>query len=90
MAKKPTRSSRTALQYTRIIERLRVSPATTEQLRFEGVYCVAPRIMELKRKGYDIETQLRQSVDRDGFSHRGVGLYILHSEPDPSTDVEGA
>lgn len=90
MAKKPNRSSRTDLQYTRIIQRLRVSPATSEQLRFEGVYCVAPRIMELRKMGYDIETERRQSVDRDGYEHRGVGLYILHSEPPNFPKVRGA
>ena len=89
MIKKPNRSSRTAFQYARIIARLRISPATTEQLRFEGVYCVAPRIMELRKMGYDIETQRRQTVDRDGYEHRGVGLYILHSEPDSLPNVEG-
>ena len=87
---KPFYSTATAEQHNRIIERLRISPATTAQLREIGCFCPASRIIELREYGYRIETQRRDIVDAHGYPHRRMGLYILHSEPDPSTDVEGA
>ena len=83
-------STATAEQHNRIIERLRISPATTAQLREIGCFCPASRIIELRRCGFNIETKRRNIVDAQGYPHKGMGFYILHGEPEPINYLEGA
>lgn len=50
-----------------------------------GVMSPAPRILELRRQGYKIETHWQTAIDRAGIVHR-QGLYVLI----PSPNVGGA
>lgn len=75
------RSTATEAQRERIAALLRMRPHNGYELRRAGCYQCPTRIFELRARGYDIETQRVSVVDRDGFSHKGVALYVLHREP---------
>ncbi len=50
---------------------------TTFDFRNLGIMAPAPRIKELKEKGYLIETILEDVLDHIGVSHRKVARYFL-------------
>lgn len=68
-------------QQMAIIQRLKEGACSTLEFRAMGICSPAPRIMELKAKGYDISTSTRDEVDHAGVMHRGIALYTLHSTP---------
>lgn len=83
-AKPSTKSTATEAQYETIIHLLRIAPRNTYELRRHGVMAPAARILELNRfHGFEIVRVNRVSItDSDGFTHSGVALYELVTEPD--------
>jgi len=49
---------------------------TTLDARANGIMHPAMRVCELRRKGYDIETNWQNQTDSAGVTHR-VGVYVL-------------
>lgn len=69
-----------AAQRLRALELLRDGPKSTLQLRRDGdILAPAARILELKRRGFDILTQWVQQATDCGKLHR-VALYVLLRE----------
>lgn len=68
-------------QRQRIVGLLRQRPHNCYELRRAGCYQAPTRVFELRQRGFDIETTRVVVIDADGFTHRGVALYTLHSEP---------
>ncbi len=69
-----------AAQRLRAIDMLRTGPKSTIQLRRDGdILMPAARILELKRKGFDILTHWVQEATDCGELHR-VALYVLMRE----------
>ncbi len=68
-------------QRQRVIEALRRRPQTTHDLRCLGIYQAPARIIELRRRGYQIVTERVTLYDRDGYAHRGAARYHLEAEP---------
>ncbi|HAU0282336.1 TPA: hypothetical protein JBF45_15455 [Legionella pneumophila] len=66
-------------QRKRILEHFKKCPRlSTIQARNEyGVLHPGGRIMELRKKGYDIQTHWIYEPDSNGISHR-IGLYIYN------------
>lgn len=75
-------STATAAQEQRILDDLRISPKTTDDLRRLGVYQVSARIWGLRAKGYNIETTLFDGYAADGYSHARMARYALLAEPE--------
>lgn len=75
------KSTASEAQRQRILEALRTGPKTSYELRRLGVYQQSTRIFELRRRGYDIQTERVTLYDRDGFMHRGCARYHLRSAP---------
>ena len=70
-----------------IIQALRTGPKTTIELREQwGVMAPAPRILELKLRGFNIITVPVSAYTADGVQHRGVARYILLAEPTAAND----
>ena len=65
-----------------ILQVLRERKASTFDFRQMGVASPAPRIKELRDRGYQIDTKLIDSLDHTGRLHKNVALYTLISEPD--------
>ena len=64
-----------------ILEALKQSPKTTVQLRYElGIMQPAPRILELKARGHNINTIRVETYTPDGIKHRKVAKYVLRGE----------
>ncbi|HCN70869.1 MAG TPA: hypothetical protein DIS96_03810 [Pusillimonas sp.] len=74
------KSTSSEAQRQRIIEALRTGPKTSYQLRRLGCYQHSTRIFELRRQGYDIETERVVLYDRDGFMHPRCARYHLRGE----------
>ena len=69
-----------AAQRLRALDLLRSGPKSTIQLRRDGdILAPAARILELKRRGFDILTQWVQQATDCGKLHR-VALYVLLRE----------
>ena len=69
-----------AAQRLRALDLLRNGPKSTIQLRRDGdILAPAARILELKRRGFDILTQWVQQATECGKLHR-VALYVLLRE----------
>ncbi len=69
-----------AAQRLRALDLLRSGPKSTIQLRRDGdILAPAARILELKRRGFDILTQWVQQATDCGAVHR-VALYVLLRE----------
>ncbi len=69
-----------AAQRRRALDLLRSGPKSTLQLRREGdILAPAARVLELKRRGFDILTQWVQQATDSGKLHR-VALYVLLRE----------
>ena len=78
---KPTNNSNdAAAQRKRALELLRTGPKSTLQLRRDAdILSPAARVLELKRKGFDILTQWVHQPTDCGKLHR-VALYVLMRE----------
>jgi hypothetical protein len=71
-----------------IIQALRTGPQTTIELRERwGIMAPAPRVLELKLRGYVIASIPVSAYTADGVLHRGVARYVLLSEPKPANDA---
>jgi hypothetical protein len=65
-----------------IIQALLTGPKTTIELREQwGVMAPAPRILELKRLGWNIVSIPVSAFTADGIKHHGVARYVLLPEP---------
>jgi hypothetical protein len=71
------RSSATEVQRARVLVLLKSSPQTTYSLRAKGLSHCAARIMELRKRGYNIVTNRVTAIDSDGYHHVGVAMYSL-------------
>lgn len=60
---------------------LRQRPHSTLEFRAKGICAPAPRIKELKNRGFEIVTSFRSEVDHVGIKHNGIAVYTLLSEP---------
>lgn len=76
--KSSSKSTTSAAQQRRILEALATRPHTSYELRKLGCYQAPTRIIELRRKGYNISTERVSIWDDEGYRHDGVGLYTLH------------
>ena len=76
-----SQSTASEAQRQRIVEALRTGPQTSYDLRRMGCYQQSTRIFELRRMGYDIETELVTLYCRDGFQHPRCARYHLRGEP---------
>lgn len=71
----------TSTQRLHILKCLRLRPHSTLEFRSHGICSPAPRIMELRSKGYEIITTTTTEYDHAGTKHRGIAVYQLLSEP---------
>jgi hypothetical protein len=72
----------------KIISLLRKNPRHTIEFREQhSLISPAQRIIELRNKGYDIETQKIRAQSIDGRWHNNIALYVLISEP-PANDSD--
>jgi hypothetical protein len=76
----PLKSTAVEAQRQRILAALRTGPKTSYDLRRLGCYQAPTRIIELRRMGYDIRTQLVTLYDRDGYMHPRCARYHLMGE----------
>lgn len=67
-------------QRQRILQALALRPHTSYELRKLGCYQCPARIIELRRRGYDIKTERVTIWDDEGFEHHGIALYSLVAE----------
>ena len=75
-------------QRDRLLYELRFRDISTIDARFMGIMSPAARILELRRKGHDIETLKSEVATTDGVI-TNVALYHLISEPTEDRSVEG-
>jgi hypothetical protein len=72
----------------KIVSLLRIKPTHTLQFREKhSLISPAPRIKELRDKGYEIETLKIRAQAMNGRWHNNIALYTLISEP-PANDKE--
>lgn len=76
------KSTASEAQRQRIINALRISPKNSHELRELGVYQQSTRILELRRKGFEITTDRVTLWDAFGYAHRNCALYTLVSVPE--------
>lgn len=74
------KSTATEAQRQRILDALRTGPKTSYDLRRMGCYQCQARILELRRMGHDIRTELVNLYDRDGYLHPRCARYHLEGE----------
>ena len=78
----PCHSTSAFAQRARILERLRQGPADTLSIRCDlSILMSAPRILELKQRGFLIETHRISVIDDNGTLHRGMTLYAFREGP---------
>ena len=71
----------------KIVSLLRIKPTHTIQFRENhSLISPAPRIIELRNKGYEIETLKIRAQAMNGRWHNNIALYTLISEP-PANDI---
>lgn len=75
------KSTATEAQIERLTSYLRSRPHHTHELRQIGISHPAGRIFDLRERGFQIASSRITTVDSDSFSHVGVSLYELVSEP---------
>lgn len=64
-----------------ILAALKESPKTTVELRHDyGIMQPAPRIFELKQRGYNITSLFVNCFTPDGIKHHAVAKYVLVSK----------
>jgi Helix-turn-helix domain len=69
-------------QRARVIHALRSGAKTTLELRADhGVLMPAPRIFELKARGWGIDKTTVKAYTLDGVLHTGIARYYLAREP---------
>lgn len=66
-----------------ILNKLRLRPYSTLEFRELGICSPAPRIMELRARGYEIMTTYTTEIDHTGVEHHHIAVYELLSEPEP-------
>ncbi len=72
-------------QQTIILNALLDGPKTTIELRHQyGIMQPAPRVLELKKQGYQIISLRVSRYTPDGVKHRAVAKYILKSKGLPN------
>lgn len=76
------KSTTSEAQRQRIIDALRHGPKTSYDLRRLGCYQAPTRIIELRRMGFNIETEFVTLYDRDGYMHPRCARYHLRSTPE--------
>jgi Helix-turn-helix domain len=81
-SKRPNRNDTSAANQRAItIQALRTGPQTTVQLReCYGILSPAPRVLELRERGFSILTQRVKVQTPDGVMHFAVARYVLLSE----------
>lgn len=75
------KSTSTVAQEQKAVAAMRRRSQTTDTLRALGVYQVSARIWNLRRKGYNILTELFDGVAADGLRHKRMARYTLLGEP---------
>lgn len=73
------KSTSTADQRAKLLGLLRIKPRSTQELRENGIYAPAPRIMELRAKGHEIITT-KENLMINGYFHKGIAIYVLLKE----------
>lgn len=72
-----------------VIQALRTGPQTTIALRERwGIMAPAPRILELKLRGYRIASIPVSACTADGVLHHGVARYVLLGELEAANDPD--
>lgn len=66
-------------QRGRILKALELRPHSSYELRKMGCYQAPTRIIELRRKGFNITTERISIWDDEGYRHDGIALYTLGS-----------
>lgn len=75
-------------QRTRLLQALRRAPVSTIVARRElDILSPASRIIELRQRGFDIETLWQHEATDCGRTHR-IGLYVLTGEANADVDAE--
>lgn len=78
--KQITKGNSTAAQCARLLMRLRQGPCTTfEAMRQLDVYHCPARVLQLRKRGHQIDTVWARVVTEANVAHR-VGKYILVKE----------
>lgn len=77
-----SKSTTTAAQCARLLALLKLRPHTSHELAAKGLYYSPARVKELRKRGYDIETQRVNIIDQWGYQHCRVALYKLISAPE--------
>lgn len=78
---KSNSSTSTVSQHNKIVAILRRQPTTTLQFREQhGICSPASRVMELKKKGFEIYKELVTAIDSCGVEHRNIARYALIKE----------
>lgn len=63
-----------------ILQALQHGPLSTIAAREQlGIQGVASRVLELRRRGWNIETRRRRVTDEHGRKH-AVAVYVLHAD----------
>lgn len=75
-------------QRIRLLQALRRAPVSTIVARRElDILSPASRIIELRQRGFDIETFWQHEATDCGRTHR-IGLYVLTGEANADVDAE--
>lgn len=77
---KHSKSTATKAQQARVLALLRETPCSTAELRKHGIFCPAPRVLELRAQGHVILTARETYTDENGYHHRNAGRYVLLRE----------
>lgn len=77
---KHSKSTATKAQQARVLALLRETPRSTAELRNHGIFCPAPRVLELRAQGHEIITARETYTDENGYHHRNAGRYVLMRE----------
>jgi hypothetical protein len=84
-----SQQSSTLRDRKQILALLRKRPIHTIEFReIHGLISPAARIIELRRQGYTIRTNLIRAMSQDGRVHNNVALYVFVSEPPAANQVE--
>jgi hypothetical protein len=84
-----SQQSSTLRDRKQILALLRKRPIHTIEFReIHGLISPAARIIELRRQGYTIRTNLIRAMSQDGRVHNNVALYVFVSEPPATNQVE--
>ena len=77
----PQHNTDRAAQRAQVLAELRTGAKSTIYFReINGICSPAPRIMELRKRGYEIALKWGYETDISGVKHR-IGIYELINEP---------